>query len=137
MKKVIFALLMTLLVTSISFAGIRQSGTGPIADAENNTIYIMNGQTSTGAGDTVTISPKHRSFQAIVTGTGAVTATVIIQVSNDGTNWIDATTSPHIDLSGTTTATDGFTMIAKWSYARGYVNAISGTGAAVTVTMGI
>lgn len=137
MKKLLFALLLTIFVTSSAFAGIRQGGTGPIADAENNVIYIMNGKTTTGAGDTVTISPKDRTFHATVAGTGAVTATVIIQVSNDAVTWINTTTSPHIALSGTTTASDGFRMDAKWAYVRAYVDAISGTGAAVTVTMGI
>lgn len=140
MKTLIAALMLTIFVTSTSFAGrIKQIGIAP--SNENAVVYIMNGQTTTGAGSIVTIHPEHRSFQATVTGTGAVTATVIIQVCNHGCdnedNWIDATLSPHIDLSGTTTASDGFTMIAKWAYSRGYVEAISGTDAAVTITMGI
>lgn len=73
-----------------------------------------------------------RTFQATVSGTGAVTSTVLIQVSNDGTNYITAGT---ITLSGTTSATDGFVLDAPWAYVRANVTAISGTSAAVTVTM--
>jgi hypothetical protein len=141
MKKLLAILILTIFVTSPAWAVIRQGGTGPIAEAEHNVVYIMDGKTSTGTGVTVTVSPLARTFDASVTGTGAVTATVIIQVCNHGCDddlgWIDSTTSPHIALSGTTTASDGFRMDAKWAYVRAKVTAISGTGAAVTVTMGI
>ncbi len=74
-----------------------------------------------------------RTFQAKVVGTGAVTATVIIEVSNDGANF---DTMATITLSGTTTDTDGFVSDASWLYVRARLTAISGTGAAVTVIMG-
>ena len=83
----------------------------------------------------------YAAFQGIVTGTGAVTATILIQASNEeatylGTkaNWITIGT---ITLSGTTTATDGLTTIAPWRYMRTSVTAISGTGATVEVLMGV
>jgi hypothetical protein len=38
-------------------------------------------------------------------------------------------------LSGTTSADDGFVADETWQYVRAKVTAISGTGAAVTVTM--
>lgn len=73
------------------------------------------------------------TFQATVSGTGTVTATVLIQVSNDGTNWITLGT---ITLSGTTSATDGFASSAPWAYVRSNCTAISGTSAALSVVMG-
>lgn len=83
----------------------------------------------------------YASFQAIETGTGAITATVIIQATNDqatfegtASNWITIGT---ISLSGTTSTTDGFTTIAPWKYVRAGVSAISGTGATVKVLMGV
>jgi len=83
----------------------------------------------------------YATFQGIVTGTGAVTATIAIQVSNEdatmaGTksNWITIGT---ISLSGTTTATDGFTSISPWKYVRANVTAVSGTGATVEIIMGV
>ena len=84
----------------------------------------------------------YSSFQAIATATsGTVTGTVLIQVSNEdatfqGTksNWITIAT---ITLSGTTTATDGFTTIAPWRYVRASATAISGTNAIIEVIMGV
>lgn len=73
------------------------------------------------------------SYQATVAGTGAVTATVVIEVSNDGTNWLTLGT---ISLSGTTTASDGFASSARWHWVRSKVTAISGTGATVNTLIG-
>lgn len=79
-------------------------------------------------------SPKS-TIQATVAGTGAVTATVVIEVTNDNTT--SGITLGTITLSGTTTATDGFTSDAPWKYIRSKVTAISGTGANVNVLMGV
>ena len=98
---------------------------------------IMVDRTTTGAGDGHFKDSPHATFQATVTGTGAVTATVDIEVSNDGTNWLD-TVAGTITLSGTTTHSDGFTTTsAPWKYVRANVTAISGTGASVDVVMGV
>jgi hypothetical protein len=69
-------------------------------------------------------------FQAIVTGTGAVGATVLIEVSNDGTNWETVHT---ITLSGTTSDSDGVASEVPWAFVRARCTALSGTGAALTV----
>jgi len=84
----------------------------------------------------------YSSFQAIATASsGTVTGTVLIQVSNEDdtfngvkSNWITIAT---ISLTGTTTATDGFTTIAPWRYVRASVTAISGTSATIEVLMGV
>ncbi len=76
------------------------------------------------------------AFQATVQGTGAVTATVVIEASLDNLFWI-ATPLGTITLSGTTSASDGFTTDAPWKYVRARITAISGTGAGVTVDMGV
>jgi len=77
------------------------------------------------------------TFQATVEGTGAVAATVEIQVSNDGVNAC-STAAGTITLSGTTSASDGFvTQNSPWKYVRAEVTAISGTGATVSVQMGV
>lgn len=80
------------------------------------------------------------TFQAIITGTGTVTATVAIQVSNQAdtfngvkANWITMST---ITLSGTTTATDGFSTICPWKFVRANITAITGTSATVEIIMG-
>lgn len=72
------------------------------------------------------------SYQVVVSGTGTVTATVIFDVSNDGINAV-TTTLGTVTLSGTTTASDGFTTSAPWKYVRARVTAITGTGAIVNV----
>lgn len=98
---------------------------------------LMDSATSTGAGDWKYKDSPHATFQATVAGTGAVEATVDIEVSNDKVNVID-TVAGTITLSGTTSHSDGFTtQHAPWKYVRANVTAISGTGAAVSVLMGV
>lgn len=99
---------------------------------------LLAGAVSTGVGPgyaTAQIGPisANQTYQATVVGTGSVTATVNIEVSDDNVGWLVLST---LALSGTTSASDGFTSIAPWQFARANVTAISGTGAAVTVTMG-
>lgn len=73
------------------------------------------------------------TYQAIETGTGAITGTVVIEGTNDGTHFVPLAT---ISLDDTTTATQGFTSNERWVFTRARVTAISGTGAAITVIMG-
>jgi hypothetical protein len=91
---------------------------------------LLDAQTTVAAGQTTPLTGAHHTFQATVSGTGAVTATVLIQCSNDGTNWLTLGT---ITLTGTTSATDGFASAAPWAFVRANVTARTGTGAAVTV----
>lgn len=70
------------------------------------------------------------SYQAAVAGTGAVSVTVTIQVSNDGTNW---ETFGTMSLSGTTSDSDSITGDAPWALHRAVTTSISGTSATVTV----
>ena len=72
------------------------------------------------------------TFQGVVSGTGAVTATIVFDVSNDGINAC-TTSLGTITLSGTTVNSDGFTTSAPWKYVRARVTAISGTSAIVNV----
>ena len=119
-----------------------------------NTVFIKSGEQPryfafSGVNSATTVvasSPTYKespygTFQAIVTGTGAVSATVVIQVSNqeatfngDKSNWITLGT---ISLSGTTTSTDGFTTTAPWRYVRANITAVAGTDATVEVIMGV
>ncbi len=73
------------------------------------------------------------SVQATVVGTGAVSATVLFQVSNDNVGWV---TTATMTLSGTTSDTALVNITPSWTYFRASVTAISGTSAAVTVTIG-
>ena len=93
------------------------------------------------AGTPVYKDSPYAAIQGIVTGTGSVGATIAIQVSNEDATWAGTNsnwiTIGTITLSGTTTATDGFTTVAPWKYLRANVTAISGTNATVTVLMGV
>lgn len=78
----------------------------------------------------------HRTFQ----GTGSTTAgtgttTIAVEVSDDNINFLTLGT---ITLTlGTTTTTDGFAASSVWEFVRGNVTGITGTGAAVSLWMGI
>ena len=93
------------------------------------TTTLLNGVTTTGAGSGNGGPCGSNSYQATVTGTGAVSATVAVEVSNDGQNWLNIGT---ITLSGTDSGSDGFAVGfgCKYNFSRGNVTAISGTGAA-------
>lgn len=94
------------------------------------------GVTSTATGDAKYKDSPYSTFQATVVGTGAVSATVVIDASNISTHWC-TTPLGTITLSGTTSHSDGFTSTAPWKYVRARVTAISGTNATVTVNMGV
>ena len=76
---------------------------------------------------------RPQTFQATLTGTGAVTASVTIEATNDAIGWVPIGV---ITLTGTALASDGFAMDASWDTVRARLTAITGTKAACTVTMG-
>jgi hypothetical protein len=69
------------------------------------------------------------SVQVNLAGTGSVSVTATVQVSNDNVNWIAASA---LSVSGTTTATNGATIDAAWAYLRVTLSSITGTGATAT-----
>lgn len=98
---------------------------------------LLSAVTATGAGASVRGHGGRATFQAVANGTsGAFSATVLVQVSNDDTNW---ETLGTITLSGTATTaeSDGFASDAPWAHVRGNVTALSGTGAYVTLNMAV
>lgn len=101
---------------------------------------LLDAATESGAGEGVRLRGGRKAFSATVTGTGAVAATVQIEISNDGEHWramVDADgNTAEIVLSGTGSATDGFMTDESWRFHRANVTAVSGTGAAVTVIVG-
>lgn len=102
---------------------------------------LLDSVTSAGAGEGKELAKKENSsatFQAVANGTsGAYSATVEVQFSNDYINW---NTGITFSLSGTATTADtaGDNISAPWKYVRGNIPAggITGTGANVTLTMG-
>lgn len=95
---------------------------------------LVTNQTTTGTGSIAgPATAGRKTFQGTVTGSGSVSATIAINVSNDKVDWITLGT---ITLSGTNAATDGFATEASWGYYQANVSALSGTGASVTVVSG-
>lgn len=100
------------------------------------TAYSMGRSRVSASNTQIIANTPFRTFHAsgtVSNSTGA--ATVKVQVSADGTTWIDACTVT-LTLS-TTAAGDGCAMSASWPLVRGNVTAISGTGATVSLYMGL
>lgn len=97
---------------------------------------LATGLTATGVTQTRQIDGGgQQTYQATISGSGAISASVSIEVTNDDKqNWLTLGT---ISLSGTNVATDGFASFSQWSFVRANVTAISGTGAIVNVFIGL
>jgi hypothetical protein len=93
------------------------------------TILDTTGNTT---GDAVKDINPGGAFQAVVTGSGTVGATVTIQASLDGTNWLTLGT---ITLTGTAPQTDGFVNLGEWTHYRAISSATSGTITRLTCDM--
>ena len=100
------------------------------------TYNLLDAKTTTGAGTQIFKDSPYATFQVSGTTTaGSGSAVVVIQVSNDATNWITAGT---VTLTlGTASTTDGFTTQAPWKYVRANVTTLTGTGASVSALMGV
>ena len=72
--------------------------------------------------------------QGVVTGTGAVTATVEIEGSLDNTNWFPIST---LSLTGTTTDTKHSVDTVNAAFIRADLTAITGTAATVDVYLAL
>lgn len=99
---------------------------------------LIDAATVTGAGSKIGRKPGLTSVLGYgTTASGAGAATINIEVSNEGTQWVVAGTLTLTLATTVTTGTntDGFNINAGWSFIRANVTAISGTGAAVTVTV--
>lgn len=93
---------------------------------------ILTGATATDTGSWQFKDAPKVAIQANVVGSGAVSATIVIEASNDSTYAL-ATAVGTITLSGTDNSSDGFTTDAPWKYIRARITAISGTSATVDV----
>lgn len=95
---------------------------------------MLSAVTTTQSGNAVADNGRPPSFSVNISGTGAVSATVRIEGRNTANGvWFTLAT---VTLSGTTSAADGFACMTRYMEYRAVLAAISGTSAAVTVTMG-
>lgn len=85
-------------------------------------------QTGTVTGGPVKLNGAGAVFQSTIDGTGAVTATVIVEGSMTTSHWANLGT---MSLSGTGTDSKKFATTEPWPYVRTNITAISGTGATV------
>lgn len=92
----------------------------------------ITGASTGGSVDMNNYPQDYRSFVAKVTGTGSVSATVLVEASSDNSTFFTLVT---FTLTGTTSDTDGAVTDDSWRFIRGRVTAISGTGASVDLTM--
>lgn len=118
------------LVTPGGAAGGAQPVT--LSPAAGTTVVLANAAISTGAQTAVDMPKAFVDFTFILTGTGAISATCVIEKS-DGTNWFPAAT---MVLSGTTSVKDSDWFESVMGQIRANITAISGTGAALTVRAG-
>lgn len=102
-------------------------------------LVLANNQTSTGIGtegNKKVPQPgvTYKSFQSFgKTSSGVGAATIAIEASNNGIDWISL---GNINLTlGTTSTTNSLTYQYPWLFYRANVSALSGTGASVGVTM--
>ena len=99
-----------------------------------STVVLQSAVTSaptTGTG--FNIGGRPFSVQAAEAGTGTVTATVLVDVSDDNSNWTLAIIT--IILNGASPQSDSFPCAAAYEWVRTRVTAITGTSAAVTTTL--
>lgn len=100
-------------------------------------LYLLKDVGSIGAGDALQTRNVSKTFQLIgKTSSGTGSAVVDVEFSNDPTkqNWVLAGT---ITISlGTSFSTDGFYSRSSWTYARGNVKTLTGTGAQVSLIIG-
>lgn len=109
---------------------------GNVRVKSGTVLTILGPTTTTSTGPGMFKDAPNSVFQATVVGTGAVSATVVIECSLDNVNWCQ-TALGTITLSGTNSASDGFTTNASWKYIRARISAVSGTSATVNVDTGV
>lgn len=109
---------------------------GTVVTSSDNNVTSYLGVTANTTGLREYKDSPYSTFQAVVSGTGAVTATVVIQASNDGVNWC-ATPLGTITLTGASPQNDGFTTTSPFKFVRAVLSNLTGTGAACYVVMGV
>jgi hypothetical protein len=92
---------------------------------------LLDGVIANGSGEAYHPTRNVQSFQGSLSNTTTPSATVTVEVSNDGALW---TTLGTLSLSGAQD-TDGLTSNAAWVSVRGTVSGITGTDAAVTLNV--
>jgi len=124
--KILLSMVMLLVSMSV-FAGM----------GKVKTISIVSAATATGAGTAFQPLESKRTFHGVgSTSAGAGAATIGIEVSNNGTDFIEVD-ELSLTLATADSSGDLFYLDAPYRYVRGNVKTISGTGASVDLIMGV
>lgn len=101
-----------------------------------DTINLLDGVLTNQTSAAFNIKSATRTIEGIVTGTGAVAATINVYGCNTNrvTNGVLVAT---MTLSGTNADVAGAALSAEWPYYYAVLSGISGTGAAVTVSVSV
>jgi hypothetical protein len=105
----------------------------------NKIITVLPAATSVSTGPAIYLlkeDTRNIAYQATLTGSGAISATVVIEVSNDNVGWISDGVAELI-MAGTTLVSSGFVATATWAYTRARITALVGTNATVVVTASV
>ena len=105
---------------------------------ETEAVRLLNEVTVTATSERVRGVDARLTFQATgqITGGGPDEATIDVEASNDGVNFLVLGTISLTLPASLATVTDGFASDARWKFFRFNVTAISGTGAAVSAFLG-
>lgn len=99
-------------------------------------VKLLDAVTTTGAGPVQAVERGTKGIHARVSGSGTVSATVEIYGSNESRQ-VGGALRGTITLAGTDNAGDGFQDPGSFLFYYATVTAISGTGAAVTASVGV
>lgn len=128
-------------ITHVRFQGQQSEIVVPLSTSAFELAYqngvsvtLLDDVTVLGAGGVYALMGARRTYQAVLSGSGALSAAVEIQVSHDAVNWIVQAT---ITLSGTDFDTDGAALDANWPYVRAELTELSGVGATIRTTVNI
>jgi hypothetical protein len=108
-----------------------------MSDREATSYAVITDSTVTVTSTEVVLGSDSKTFQAKGSTTaGAGAATIVIEATNDIT-WPWLTLGTLTLTLGTVATTDGLAVLASWKYVRARLSAISGTGAKVSVAVGV
>lgn len=100
------------------------------------TIVLFENLTAVGPGPAVKVDQRCRTVQIVgYTASGVGSATVNVEVSNNGTDWVPYDT---VVLALSTTRASAIVIVDEtYTFTRGNVTAIAGTGAQTSGYMGV
>lgn len=105
---------------------------------EASVVTLLDGATAVGVGSEALPQDNNCTFQGKArTTSGAGSASIDIEVSNDGTVWQKAGTLTMTITAAGLDFSDGFVLNASWKKVRAKLTALTGTGAKAWAFMGV